>query len=85
MHKAVLFIQQIYICQFGKIIRDRAAQLPQLNIFTDVGDVAFKYSISRIWFSEAELYYTVDCSTSRLLLREVYSRVQCTTVMSVRA
>lgn len=53
MHKAVLFILQRYICQYGKIIHDRAAQLSQLNIFTDISDIASKYSISRIWFSEA--------------------------------
>lgn len=56
MHKAVIFIQQTYICQFGKIICDRAAQLSELNIFTDIRGIASKYSrISRIWLSEAVL------------------------------
>lgn len=56
MHKALLFIQQMYISQFGKIIHDEAAHLSQLNIFTDISDIASKYTISRIWFSEIVLW-----------------------------
>lgn len=46
----------MYIYQFGKIICDRAAQLSELHIFTDLSDIASKYSISRICFSEAMLW-----------------------------